>query len=198
MSAQPWIQSFSGKVVTLLDLKVEQVTLEDIPHVLSQKVRFTGHLREAGYSVAQHCVLGARAIAEPFKLAFLLHEVSEVYLPDIAGPIKSRIFVDYSDKRSPILDDALSWEELEAQHADIILEALGLSSIRPLLDSPEVREMDLRMLMTEKRDLMGPEPKPWGINVEPLDFRITEIWSPTRACVEFTSWLSWLREGTSR
>jgi hypothetical protein len=85
------------------------------------------------------------------------------------------------------------WSELERRHADVILEALGLSSIRKLIDCPEVRQMDLRMLMTEKRDLASPEPEPWGIDAQPLEgLSITECWSATRAAGEFTNLFTYL------
>ena len=172
-----WIQSYSGKAVTPLDLKEDQVSLDDIAHVLSQKVRFTGHLRDPGYSVAQHCILGAQAIHPQYALAFLLHDASEVYLPDIASPIKPAIHVVRPQ------GGVWTWAELERHHADVILRALGLSEIRTLLDSDEVHEMDLRMLMTEKRDLMGPGPK-WEFDAKPLDIRIS-VWPAETAKTEF-------------
>jgi len=173
-----WIQSYAGNAVTPLRLKKEQVHFSDIPHALAQKVRFNGHLREMGYTVAQHCVIGAGLISGPFALAFLLHEVSEVYLPDIPAPIKGSLIVSRQD-----IGD-ISWSTLEDEHADVIFDALHLSSLRPLLDAPEVKLMDLRMLMTEKRDLMGPmaEEIPWATaDISPLDYRITDIWGPTEA-----------------
>lgn len=193
MTRRDWMQSYSSKVVTPRELKPEQVSLDDIAHTLAQKVRFNGHLRELGYSVAQHCVLGAGQIAGPFKLAFLLHEVSEVYLPDIPAPLKPYVSVDTDrcdNDGDPMI---MSWAALENQHADAVFEALGLSSLRSLIDSPEVRDMDLRMLMTEKRDLASPEPEPWGIDVAPLEsLRIGECWAPSRAKCEFTNLFNYL------
>ncbi len=171
-----WTQSFSGKVVTPADLQADQVSLADIAHTLSQKVRFNGHLRELGFSVAQHCVMGAGQISGPFALAFLLHEVSEVYLPDIPSPLKALLRVNLA-----VGEGQVTWVDLENQHAKVIFEALDLTSVLPLISSKEVKKMDLQMLMTEKRDLMGPEPESWGIDVEPLDIRINEVWTAKRA-----------------
>ncbi len=180
MPARDWIQSFSSKVVTPRDLRPDQVTFEDIAHALAQKVRFNGQLAALGYSVAQHCVMGAEQIAGPFKLAFLLHEVSEVYLPDVPTPIKSFLSVDIGGLEGLSDKCLVSWAKLEEIHADVIFAALGLRSIRPLIDAPEVRLMDLRMLMTEKRDMASPEPQPWGIDVEPLGIQIRP-WSATES-----------------
>ncbi len=174
-----WIQSYAGKVVTPAELQVSQVSFGDIPHALAQKVRFTGHLRDMGYSVAQHCCIGSDQILGPFKAAFLLHEVSECYLPDIASPLKPLLSVDLPNGKQ------VNWEDLEEQHAKVIFEALGHSSLLPLIYSSEVKRMDLQMLMTEKRDFMGPEPEAWNIDATPLDITLGEIWSPARAKQEF-------------
>jgi hypothetical protein len=168
-------------------LRPEQVSLIDIPVALSRKARFSGmtgilevldlpdgvvpteedmlELLEgvSGYSVAQHTVIGSRLIAPPFALAFLIHEFSETYLPDIPKPLKSLVRVLTAGPESP----TIAWEELESQHADVMCGALGLMHVRPLIDSPEVKEMDLAMLALEKRDLMGVEPAPWGLPVPP-------------------------------
>lgn len=167
--SRSWIQSFGGKVITPSDLRPEQVTFADIGHALSQKVRFSGHLREP-YSVAQHCVLGAEHIAPEFALAFLLHELSEVYLPDIPTPLKRMTEVN-----------SIPWVDLEDQHLKVILTALDLTRLYPLINGPQVKLMDTQMLMTEKRDLMGPEPEPWGIDIQPLDYIIPEAWEPRKA-----------------
>lgn len=172
-----WTQSYAGNVVTPMSLKEDQVAFADIGHALSQKTRFNGHLREF-YSVAQHCVLGAGQIAGPYALAFLLHEVGEVMLPDVPSPIKGFLTVDIGTPERPC---SIGWGDLEARHADVIFKMLGLSSIRPLIDSKEVHEMDLRMLATEKRDLMGPEPQPWNLPVEPLEMKILTCWKPADA-----------------
>lgn len=147
-----WIQSYTGRKVTPMNLREDQVCIEDIAHALANKGRFTGHAKFF-YSVGQHTILGADAIAKPFKLAFLLHELSEVYLPDVAGPLKP--FVRVADQ---------AWEEFEKRHTSVMLRALGLSHVEPLIYSPEVRNMDLRMLMTEKEVLHpGEPPEPWGL-----------------------------------
>lgn len=168
-----WIQSYTGRQVTPLDLKPEQVCIEDIAHALSQKTRFTGQCSQF-YSVAQHCVIGSEIISPAFALPFLLHEVSEAYLPDIAAPLKPFVYVNLGGQVTP-------WKELEHGHAEVVLEALGLSSLLPLLTSPQVREMDLRMLMTEARDLLGPPPAPWGIDAKPFDTVQITPWDPSDA-----------------
>lgn len=212
-----WLQSFSGKGVTPLNLRPEQVTFADIPHALAQKVRFNGHLAVLGYSVAQHCVLGAEFIGGPLKgssgytteqlelkLAFLLHEVSEVYLPDVPAPIKPTLSAQYISDLGMGLSAMCvkkSWVELEEQHAEVMFGALGLTHLVYLLHTPAVKQMDRAMLITEKRDLRGPDAQEVIVQEreryggEPVpNFMITRVWSAVEAKHEFTMLYEHLRK----
>lgn len=188
MNAKSWQQSYSGKVVTPYDLRVDQVSLADIGHALAQKIRFNGQCMVMGYTVAQHTVLGAQELlrqgeAAVTAMAFLLHEVSEVYLPDVPSPVKRLLHVDVTTPAELAEGRFITipWTELESRHADAICEAIGLSNIRPHIDTAMVKTCDVRMLMTEKRDLLGPEPQPWGFKEEPYAFKISDIWEPVWA-----------------
>lgn len=157
-----WIQSLERRQVFPRDLKPEQVgSIGEIAHALAGKIRFTGQT-SARYSVAEHCVRGSHLLPPAFAGAFLLHELSEVYLPDIAGPLKPFVFVDvpFGDTGTT---ERISWSELERRHTRVMLEALKLSSIEPLIYSPEVKALDWAMLAAEKRDLMGAEPADWHL-----------------------------------
>lgn len=168
-----WIQSYTGKKVTPFDLKPEQVCLEDIAHALSNKTRFTGHTRDF-YSVAQHCVLGSQCLPPSYALAFLLHDVNEAYLPDVASPIKAAVL--YRER-----DGGLQpWTRLEYLHSKVILEALGHGSLLPLMVSAEIHAMDLSMCLAERDALLGPSPDDWGIPGEPAPTSI-KAWSPLEA-----------------
>lgn len=173
-----WIQSYpSCQQIFPLALDPATIRITDIIWALSQKNRFTGHTKWP-YSVAQHCVLGAEQLPPAFQLPFLLHEVSEAYLPDVSAPVKPALFIERVGTNGTL--ERLSWEELESEHADIILPAIGLGSIRPLLDAPEVKRMDLAMLAAEKNWLLGPEPAEWGLTEQPAMSYI-ERWTPDRA-----------------
>lgn len=180
-----WIQSLQGKRVTPRDLQVDQVgTVEEIAHVLAAKARFSGHTL-VPYSVAEHCVRGARLLPQAFRGAFLLHELGEVYLPDIPSPIKPYLQVFLGE------GGAISWEGLEIRHTRVILQALGLSSMEPMIYAPEVKAMDLAMLMAEATSLLGPPPEPWGIEVAPAPTGHIVPWTWTVARDE---WLKGFRE----
>lgn len=195
--ATEWIQTSENRALFPRAIKPEQVgSIEEIAHALSQNFRFTRQLATP-YSVAEHCVRGARLMPKAFAGAFLLHELSEVYLPDIPAPLKPHVLVTVERPSDQMVcsecgtgDRAdcgrcggtvaaggvliarplISWADLEREHTHVMLQALGLSSIEPLIYSPEVRAMDLAMLAAEKKWLVGPEPMPWGLDVEPPRF----------------------------
>lgn len=167
--AVDWIQTSENRALFPRAIKPEQVgSIEEIAHALSQNFRFTRQLATP-YSVAEHCVRGARLMPKAFAGAFLLHELSEVYLPDIPAPLKPHVLVDVGDGPNPPTT-LKTWAELEREHTRVMLQALGLLSLEPLIYSPEVRAMDLAMLAAEKKWLVGPEPMPWGLDVEPPRF----------------------------
>ena len=153
--SKTWIQSRSGLVIEPRDPDPKNVRLQDIAHALALNNRFTFQTKEP-FSVAQHCVQGARFIQKEFKLAFLMHETSECYIPDIAGPLKPFLFVTV-----PWANCLVSWKALEARHEAAILEGLGMSALRAAIHDPIVKAMDLSCLAWEQRDLLGPAPIPW-------------------------------------
>ncbi len=155
LTRKSWVQTFTGKKFTPLDPRPEDVCIEDIAHALSQKVRFTGHTNWL-YTVGQHSLYVSSILPPRLKLAGLLHDATEAYLPDIAAPIKG--FVHLTTPRGVV-----PFREFEDYLADVIFAGLGLSSLRPLIDSEEMKRADLVMLATEVRDVMGPAPDDWGL-----------------------------------
>lgn len=85
------IRTFSGRLVDPFDLLPYQVIIKDIAHSLSQTCRFTGHTRRF-YSVGEHCLMVASMLPTPrLKMAGLVHDASEAYFGDMAGPTKRRL-----------------------------------------------------------------------------------------------------------
>lgn len=169
--ATDWIQTLENRALFPRAITKDAVgSIAEIAHSLAYNFRFTRQTSRP-YSVAEHCVRGAQLLPHAFAGAFLLHELSEVYLPDIPAPLKPWLRVDVAEGRD------ISWAELEREHTRVMLDALGLLSLEPLIYSPEVRAMDLAMLAAEKRDLVGVEPMPWGLDVEPAKGKISP-WAP--------------------
>ncbi len=85
------IRTYSGRLVDPFNLAAEDVMISDVAHALSNLCRFTGHVRRF-YSVGEHCLLVASLLTTPrLMLAGLVHDASEAYFGDMAGPIKRRL-----------------------------------------------------------------------------------------------------------
>ena len=150
-----WIETASGKKFYPTEPRIEDIDIEDIAHALSHLCRFTGHC-EVFYSVAQHCVLASRYCPE-HPMWGLLHDAAEAYLGDVSRPIKQEL---------PMYQ---LWEE---RLLCLIAGKFGL----PFPPPECVKEIDDRMLATERRDLMAPgESNYWdGLDgVEPFDAPIS-------------------------
>lgn len=82
------IRTFSGLYVDPLNMRAEDIRIEDIAHHLANECRYAGACPHH-YSVAQHSVLVALMFEHPeMKLAGLLHDAAEAYLKDIPSPVK--------------------------------------------------------------------------------------------------------------
>jgi hypothetical protein len=143
----------------------------DLAHALANQCRFAGHVGKF-YSVAQHLVLCSNEVPESDALAALLHDAQEAYVVDLPRYLK----------RCPGMKVYRTYEGL-AQKA--VFERFGV----PFPIPESVEEADLRMVLTEWRDLMlDPEipclPEMVG-RYQPFDFTI-KPWSAERAEIEFT------------
>lgn len=133
-----------------------------IARALSNINRFTGHAGQ--YSVAQHCVLASRSAEPAFALDVLLHDAPEAYIGDVSAPLKK--YLPY-------------YQELEKFYHDTIDRSFVVQTRHP-----HVRQVDLRMLVTEAYQLgvwIDQDDYP---HVPPYDIQI-EAWEPKRAQLEF-------------
>ena len=153
-----WVQTYSGKKFDVLNPRSADVDFRDIAHALSMQARFNGHTSRF-YSVAQHCVIMSLAVHPKAALYALLHDAAEAYIGDMPAPVKDQ-FPEFSIMENVILS--------------VVYMAAGI----PFPDTAamqEVKDYDLRMLITERNQLMGPPPEPWGIdrlNIQPLEINI--------------------------
>lgn len=157
-------------------MTTDQVDIEDIAQGLSMTARFRGQTREF-YSVAQHSVMVARALPPVLGLAGLLHDAGEAYLFDCARPIKR--FVQFRGEHASFVESMASRER---RVLETVFAACGV--LWPTGDGWEaITDADLRALMTEARDLMGPPPEPWGIVASPYRATVVPLtWREAR-CV---------------
>jgi hypothetical protein len=112
-------------------------TIHIVARSLANKCRYNG-LTRTFYSVAEHCVRASMICADP--LLALLHELDEVYLPELMTPLK-RILPDW-------------WHDMALRHMKAGAEAFGLPELIQNDRLPEsVIDVDNILLMTEFRDL---------------------------------------------
>lgn len=160
-SRGPWIKTFTGKRFHLLDPRPDEVDIESIAHALAVKCRYAGQCK-GFYSVAEHCIIGSNLIEDPFKLSFLLHELSEVFLPDVTSPlkpfVKAHLAWDDPYKRPD------SWAVLEALHTNAMLQALGLPTTSATVTTRAVKDMDRRLFNYEAFHIIeGPFPEDYWL-----------------------------------
>lgn len=161
-----WIQTFTGEKFSISDPSIDSISILDIAHALSQLCRYTGHT-DRFYSVAEHSVRVAQVLPKELKLTGLLHDAPEAYLGDVNSPLKA-FLPDY--------------REIEDRVWGVVAEKWNLPLILPL----EVKQADMLLLATEKRDLMGDKGHKWSNVPEPLKGIIVP-WSPLKAEAVFIS-----------
>lgn len=181
--------TYTRKQVDPLNLRPEDVCIEDIAHALSMKCRYSGHTAEF-YSVAQHCVVAADVMCQSIPhlaLTMLLHDAAEAYIPDFPRPVKNAFLLRRNN------EDSVDVYFLEEEILHTVCLGLGFPSLS--FDCPEVHYMDRVMLKTEKRDLWPKLAMDWGEDIEscmPLTSRITPC-SAQLAESEFLAMYEYLR-----
>lgn len=161
----PWIQLANGKPFEPFNCKPEDITIEVIAASLSKICRFNGHTKRF-YSVAEHSYYVMTLVPQHLALPALLHDAHEAYtgFGDVVSPMKS-----YEVKK------------LERDIDTVIAAAFGFDP--QLFYEPEMSNADLRMLATEKRDIMLPSerewsnflPEPAGFKINPVEFTCSQI-----------------------
>lgn len=143
---KPIIETFTGKQICPLDLKVADVDIKDIAKSLSNTCRFGGHIDDF-YSTAEHSVHCWRMAKELessplIHMAVLLHDACEgLTAIDHVKPCKSNYAVAL-----PPNGEIVTINELERRISDVIATALGLTLN---FHDPFIKSIDGTMLNTE-------------------------------------------------
>jgi len=164
-----WIQTFTGRQAYPMDLRADEIHIEDIAHSLAMQCRYTGHCLRF-YSVAEHSVLMARWIrgryGDTLAMQALLHDATEAFLTDVPRPIK------------PFLP---GYREAEARAWLAIAERFGVD----VVVAGEVHDADARILVDERAQNMAPSAVEWE---DMPDFGLgvrLEFWTPEQAEAEY-------------
>lgn len=142
-----WIQTHTGKVFKYNNITEDMICIEDIAHALSNICRFNGHSKTF-YSVAEHCLHMSKYVLNKWgdkkkALAALLHDATEAYFCDLPRPIKYNMPV---------------YRGLEMALEKMIFTKYGLEYPMP----DWLKELDYRMLATEKDQVMEHTNLSWG------------------------------------
>lgn len=180
-------------IIDLSNPKESDINVAFIAQVLSRIPRFNGLTGNYGaYSVAQHCVIGAKAMCEETKdeklaLRFLLHDAHEMYLGDIIRPVQKCFGSDFSKQLEAITS---KWDK-------VIYQKFGL---KPPSSAEEelVREMDDLMLAYECRKFypehFKQQPEIRGVNSTAVNavilLGLAKAWEEQKAKELFLSFLS--------
>lgn len=128
----PEITTYTGRKVNPLDLRVEDICVEDIAHHLACINRWVGATREP-INVAHHSVYVSYLVeGTGWEREALFHDATEAYLGDVSRWVK----------RDPAM---AAYREAEDRAWSVIAKALGL---REELD-PVVEEADRLMVRFE-------------------------------------------------
>ncbi|WP_337237689.1 HD family hydrolase [Proteus faecis] len=128
-----YIATATNKHFYYLDVRIEDIDIQDIASGLANECRFNGQI-DNFYSVAQHSVYVSYLVAPEYALEALLHDASEAYVKDLPSPLK-KLLPEY--------------KLIELRVEKMIRKKFGLSESM----SDAVHFADLMMLATEKRDL---------------------------------------------
>lgn len=136
-----WMISVKGNRLFPLDLRSEDIDIEEIAHALSNICRFGGHCREF-YSVAQHSVIVSDLCSKENELIGLLHDAAEAYCGDMVRPLKQHLS---------------HFSVIERNIWTVIAQRFELPFDLPL----EVEQEDARALLMEKRDILTHHEHKW-------------------------------------
>jgi hypothetical protein len=160
-----WMQIYpSGIQFWPLDPRPEEIDISDIAHASSNQCRYGGHCRDF-YSVAEHAYWVSVYAPEEWALEALLHDSAEGYVVDVPRPIKRHLGGYYEIERG--IEIAIA-RRFQLQHPW----------------PKEVMEIDNRILLDERDQLLKPSPAGigdgWPDHLTPLGVKLA-CWEPHMA-----------------
>ena len=167
----PGMQTRSGRAFYPLDPQPEDIVLTDICHALASEGRYANQT-ELFYSVAQHSMLVASILPERLRLEGLLHDGAEAYLRDLPKGLKGCL---------PL------YKIIEHGVEAAIATRFGMQTLSEE-DRALIKQADMRVLATERRDLIHKIPGlTWRLDEEGFELLKAPIhpFRRSRAKMEF-------------
>jgi|SRR5579864_100941 len=169
--AVDFIETYTGRAFYPLAPRVEDVTIIDIAHHLSNQCRYSGATKWM-LSTAQHCCLLYDYVRNIYKgswldcLQILIHDGAEAYLVDMPRPVKQH------------MPEFRVWD----RNIQMVIRSwAGLADV-PIPKWQD--ELDSRIIVDERAQVMSESTNDWQHDLEPLGIRITP-WTPVQAEQQF-------------
>lgn len=137
-----WIWSKNGNKLSIINLKPDDIDIDEIAHALGNTCRFGGHCSHF-YSVAEHCVIMAHLMhalghGPDVVLASLLHDASEYMLTDVPKPYKT-VMPEYERYENIVMDAICVAYGVDVDHCAIhrLDKEMVVSEANELFIDPE-------------------------------------------------------------
>jgi hypothetical protein len=190
MSARTIFMPGNGRGIDLLDPQPDQIDFAMLAEQLAKEARYNGGTPNTFYSVAEHSVRGADVILIETRDAtaaayFVLHDGHEGVLRDETTP-KKHAHAELAAAEFGVLAPQIleAYARLTDRHDAAIHAAAGLAWPPPLAIAETVKSVDLKLFVTEWRDLMHGIAHPaWELyqGIEPLPGKIVPMgWRSAR------------------
>jgi len=181
MSARTVLTLSNGSGIDLLAPQASDIDFAVVAEHLAKEARYNGATRNAFYSVAEHSVRGSNAILaatgdRAVAAYFLVHDGKEAFKRDDTTPKKHALAELAEEHFGMLASQVLQVFKLLSYRLDVAIhEAARLQFPVSSQLQQTIKSWDLRMFVTEWRDLMGnqqhPDWEPYK-DIEPLPNKI--------------------------
>jgi len=161
--------TYSGKILDLINPTPEMICIEDINVGLSNVCRFGGQTNQL-YTVSQHSVILMLMVPAAMRKEALLHDASEAYLGDVHKPLKVMLGASYASIENRI-------QGVINQKYD--LDSLKLEKLKPFED---------KLVEVEHELLQKNNDFPWINLLSDMGLSTTDVWNSSLAYLMFKNY----------
>lgn len=187
-----FIWTRGGRRISLTDPRPEDMDPEMVAHSLARICRWTGHVNDEPYSVAQHCII-ASLMAEPeHALAALAHDAPEAIVGDVSSPMKGKARDEWSYTHDTT-EAAVAWamgDRFGVQIAELPEHVRTVDHVLARFEADNL----VRVPAAELDAHFGPLPDGWEDMLRRLPSDMWRLLQPLRAKCAADVWMSRYRE----